>query len=198
MAEAARSPWTIDEFFAWQELQDEKYELVDGQPQLLRSMAGASRGHVRISVNLLGQLYVQLKGSQCQPFHGDGSVNTRPGQIRRPDIGVDCGPFIQNGYVSESPRMVAEVLSPSTRSIDLLRKLEEYKLIPGLQYILLIEPSRPEIAIWRRDGAGPWVYSLVQGIEAAIAMPGIGVVLPMTEIYAGITFAPELRIVKPQ
>lgn len=40
MAEPVGAPWTTDEFFVWQELQAERYELVDGEP--LKMMAGAN------------------------------------------------------------------------------------------------------------------------------------------------------------
>ena len=193
MAEAARKAWTVEEFFDWQEKQDDRYELVDGLP--LRMMAGASAAHVQVSVNVLGQLYIQLRGTGCRPFHGDGSVQTKPGQIRRPDIGVDCSPLIPGSYTSSGPRMVGEVLSPTTRTFDMLRKIEEYKRMTGLQRILLIEPNKPEVAIWARSDAGEWQYSLAEGLAADLAMPEIGVVLKMADIYEGITLPADLQVV---
>ena len=89
MTEAAPRRWTTEEFFAWQELQPDRYELVDGFP--LRMMAGARNVHDDIVVNVLADLRNQLRGRECRPFTGDGSIETTPGQIRRPDIGVDCG-----------------------------------------------------------------------------------------------------------
>src|SRR5215831_4868321 len=41
MTEAAPRKWTIEEFFAWQERQPQRYELVDGFPT--RMMAGAKK-----------------------------------------------------------------------------------------------------------------------------------------------------------
>ena len=193
MAQAARQAWTVEEFFAWQENQVDRYELVDGLP--LRMMAGASAAHVQVSVNVIGQLYIQLRGTRCRPFHGDGSVQTKPGQIRRPDIGVDCSPLIPDSYSSSGPRMVGVVLSPTTRAFDMLRKIEEYKRMAGLQRILLIEPNKPEVAIWVRSDAGEWQYGLSEGLASDIAMPEIGVVLKMADIYEGIALAADLRIV---
>ena len=98
---------TVDEFFAWQESQSERYELVDGQP--LRMMAGAKNVHDDIVVNLVGELREQVRGSGCRPFTGDGSVEPRPGQIRRPDVGVDCGPRDPDGTKAALPKLVVEV-----------------------------------------------------------------------------------------
>src|SRR5450755_1537566 len=122
MAEPAPVRMTIDEFFAWQEGQAERYELVNGQP--LRMMAGAKNLHDDIVVNLIIELGAQLRGGGCRPFTGDGGMETRPGQIRRPDVGVDCGPRDPNGLKAQSPRLVAEVLSPTTRDFDSYEKLD--------------------------------------------------------------------------
>ncbi len=116
MTDMAPRRWTVDEFFAWQEQQAERYELVDGFP--LRMMAGAKNVHDDIVVNVLTELRNQLRGSGCRPFTGDGSVETKPGQIRRLDIGVDCGRRDPNATKASSARVVAEVLSapPSMKS----------------------------------------------------------------------------------
>ena len=86
MAEPVPKPWTIDAFFAWQERQAERYELVGGFP--LRMMAGTRNVHDDIVVNVLAEMRRQLRGGPCRPFTADGSVETLPGQIRRPGLGV--------------------------------------------------------------------------------------------------------------
>src|ERR1700683_3012982 len=95
MAEPAPRGMTVEQFFAWQEGRAERYELVNGQQ--LEMMAGTKNVHDDIVVNLVGELREQVRGSGCRPFTGGGSIETRPGQIRRPDVGVDCGPRDPNG-----------------------------------------------------------------------------------------------------
>src|ERR1700704_5271862 len=63
MTEAAPPPWTIEEFFAWQDKQPERYELVDGFP--VRMMAGAKNVHDDIVVNVRAELRNQLRGGAC-------------------------------------------------------------------------------------------------------------------------------------
>lgn len=189
MAEPALAPWTLDQFFAWQERQEDRYELVNGLP--VKMMAGASNAHVAVSLNIIVSLANQLRGKPCRPFHGDGAVRTKFGNIRRPDIGVDCGPFIPNGYLASAPAMVAEVLSPSTRDFDTFRKVEEYKLIPTLRRILLIDPNRVDIGMWIRGADGEWEHARIEGMAAEIFMPKIGVTLALTEIYDGLPMPAE-------
>lgn len=57
---------TADEFYAWGERQEERYELVDGFPVPQHGMAGASRRHDCITFNVLGELRNRLRGHPCQ------------------------------------------------------------------------------------------------------------------------------------
>ena len=191
MAEPLERAWTVDEFFAWQERQPDRYELVNGRP--LRMMAGAKNVHDDIVVNILAELRNQLRGSPCRPFTGDGAVETYPGQIRRPDVGVDCGRRNPDGYKAEAPRLVAEVLSPSTRDFDSIRKLEEYRSVANLDYILFVEPNEPLVRLWARDGAD-WRESRVTELDARLEFPKLGAALDMRAIYDGVEFSAPPRL----
>jgi Uma2 family endonuclease len=193
MTETAHRRLTIDEFFAWQEKQSDPYELVDGFP--LRMMAGAKNVHDDIVVNVLAELRNQLRGSGCRPFTSDGSVETKPGQIRRPDIGVDCGRRDPNAMKADSPRVVVEVLSPTTRDFDTIGKLVEYQTIDSLEHILVIEPNAPEVIVWVRGADRSWRKSFRAGLDQEVDMPGIGVTLSLAEIYDGVEFPVRPRLV---
>jgi len=66
---------TQDEFFAWQERQDQGYELVDGVPVLpMKMMTDASQAHDRVVVNIIGSLHRQLRGTPCRPTTDDLAV----------------------------------------------------------------------------------------------------------------------------
>jgi Uma2 family endonuclease len=193
MTEAAPRQWTIAEFFAWQDKQPERYELVDGFP--VRMMAGAKNVHDDIVVNVLAELRNQLRGGSCRPFTGDGSVETKPGQIRRPDIGVDCGRRDPNATKATSPVVVVEVLSPTTRDFDTIGKLEEYKLVDSLQRIVVVEPNAPEVIVWVRGDDRSWRKAVHRGLDQEIDMPEIGVTLSLMEIYDEVEFPARPRLV---
>jgi len=193
MTEAAPRKWTIEEFFAWQERQPQRYELVDGFPT--RMMAGAKNVHDDIVVNVLAELRNQLRGGGCRPFTSDGSIETKPGQIRRPDIGVDCGRRDPNATKATSPRVVVEVLSPTTRDFDTIGKLEEYKLVDSLERIVVIEPNAPEVIIWVRGADRSWRKGSHRGLDREIDTPEIGVTLSLAEVYDGVEFPARPRLV---
>jgi len=193
MLDRKPEPMGVEAFLAWAETQAERYELVGGVP--VRMMAGARQVHDDIVVNLLTLLRTLLRGSGCRPFTGDGSVETVPGQIRRPDVGVDCGPRDPDALKAAEPRLVAEVLSPTTRDFDAFAKLAEYKTILSLAHILLIEPNAPEIRSWVRGDDGAWIEARVTGLDTTLDLQALGLRLPLAEIYDGVTFPARPRLV---
>jgi Uma2 family endonuclease len=193
MLDKAQRRMTPEEFYTWQEGMDEKYELVDGFP--VKMMTGASRRHDQIVLNVLAELRNQLRGTNCRGFTADTTVVTMPGTRRRPDAGVECGPLRDNDYAANEPKLVVEVLSPSTREYDLFNKIQEYKGLESLQYVLFIEPHIPQAFLWSRGQDSTWSDTLIEGLEAEIALPGVGVSLKLDDVYAGLTFRPGPRLV---
>ena len=193
MKQRAPTLWTLDAFFAWQEKQQERYELVDGRP--LRLMAGAGKTRNLVAGNIFANLHSQLRNAGCTPFDGDGAVQTRPGQIRRPDAGVDRDPDGGDDCISEAPAVIAEVLSPTTGDFDTYQKLDEYKIIPRLRRIPLVETHRPEATMWTRREDGPWVKSDIEDMDKFIAVPEIGARPAMSDVCSAVAFPPEFRLV---
>jgi Uma2 family endonuclease len=188
MAERLKRKMTIEEFFEWQERQDRNYELVDGVPVLtVKAMTGASARHDTVTVNIIGTLFRHLRGKPCHPRTSDQSVITFRG-TRRPDIAVECGRPDDNSMAMMEPRVVMEVLSPSTTRYDRFQKLEEYKQHDAIRVILLVDTELPRVTVWRRDEAGAWTVSETAGIEASIELPEIEAVLQLSDIYLDLAF----------
>jgi Uma2 family endonuclease len=127
MSEAGRI-MTAEAFLDWCLGQEGRWELVDGVPV---AMAGAKQVHDRVVVNALLALGGQLRGGPCRPTTGDVAIGIPNGNIRRPDLGVDCGRFEPESLTATDPRLVIEVLSPSTRTFDAIGKLWDYRQVPG-------------------------------------------------------------------
>ncbi len=192
-------PWTLDEFFAWQERQSERYELVDGFPRRHRMMAGAGNRHDDIVVNIIGDLKAKLRGTPCRPFTADGSVKTGSDRIRRPDVGVDCGKREPRGHHAAIPVVVFEVLSPSTRSSDLLVKDAEYRKLPSLRHIVYVEQDVAEaLHWWRRTGDEEWELTALAGLEAVVDLAAIEAALTLRDVYDGLDIAePSSKLPPP-
>lgn len=99
--QAKLSYYTAEEYLAMERASEEKYEYLDGQ---IFAMAGELPSHGRISVNLIGELYAQLKGTPCELFAKDTKVRSGPDPrpiwplkdlFSYPDIVILCG---KGGY----------------------------------------------------------------------------------------------------
>ncbi|WP_396594238.1 Uma2 family endonuclease [Brevundimonas sp. R86498] len=187
---AALKLMTPDAFLDWCQYQEDRWELVDGMP---RMMTGATRRHDRIVVNLIIDLGNKLRGKPCQPNTADVAARMLHGNVRRPDVTVDCASVPDKSLSSTAPTVFFEVLSPSTRTIDLLRKAEEFKQTPTLRHIVIIEPDRPQVLLWSRsDEADPWVDRDIEGVDGIVPLTAIDVTLPMTAIYEGVRFETDV------
>ena len=174
MSHATRGWLTEAEFFAWAEQQDFRHELVDGQPQ---AMVGATRRHDRIVANTAAI-----------------AIRIPNGNIRYPDVSVDCGRFLDEDRAADAPVLVVEVLSRSTSAFDQSRKLEEYKSVPALLHVLIADPSRPRVIAHRR-GASGWEADFAEGTEATARLDALDLSLRLAEIYEGLEFRPVPRLV---
>lgn len=191
MSEQAVRRMSQDEFLEWCQFQDATFELVDGVPV---AMAGAKRAHDRVVVNAIRSLGNQLEGNPCQPFSDDTAVSIPNGNTRRPDVGIDCGRFDPDALAVDLPRLVIEVLSPTTRTLDMFDKLDEYKTIPGLGHIILIDPDAPQAIHWWRASDQIWQHARHEGLDAEIAILDLEVTLALRTLYAGLTFRPRPRL----
>jgi len=190
MGEQLRKKMTVEEFFEWQQGQDKNYELVDGIPVLtVKAMTGASDRHDAITVNAIVSLGGRLRGKPCQPRTQDRAVRTFRG-TRRPDVLVECGKPDRKSWEAADPRVIIEVLSPSTTRYDRFQKLEEYKLLPAVKVILLVDTEAPRVTVWRRGETG-WGYDDLAGLDSMVSLPEIDAELPLAELYADLSFEPD-------
>ncbi|RLA25602.1 MAG: Uma2 family endonuclease [Gammaproteobacteria bacterium] len=138
---------SIEEYLKDELTRKVKHELIDGQ---IYAMAGASANHERISGNILAEFNHHLKTSLCEPFGSDMKVKTGS-RFFYPDVIVDCQFDESSPFYTETPVIIVEVLSKSTRRIDETTKRFSYINIPGLQEYVLIEQDIVDIEVIRRS-----------------------------------------------
>ena len=193
MSEPAESRMSVEEFLEWGLRQELRYELVHGVPI---AMTGARQRHDRIVMNAQAALHPQLRGSGCRNFSADIAVRVPNGNIRRPDLGIDCGAFDEAATTAGAPFLLLDVLSPSTRETDMIRKLEEYKSIPALAHIVFVDNEQREVLHWSRATGGEWRYQVFESADDPVTFPEIGCVLTLRDLYDGLTFRSLPRLVR--
>jgi Uma2 family endonuclease len=184
---------TPDQFFAWVVGREGRFELVEGEVVM---MAGAGRRHDSIVVNLTAAVHAQIRGGPCQTFTSDTYVSTAPSSRRMADLGVDCGKPAEDSLTADQPALVIEVLSPTTGGFDVTIKLAEYQSLPSMDYILLVDTEMPTVHLYLRDRDGRWQDRVVRGLDAAIELPKLNVVLQLADIYDGLQFRERPRLVE--
>ena len=164
-----------------------KHEYVDG---CMRAMTGATNRHNRIATNTLIALGKQLEGKPCQVFNSDTKLKIQRGVstwFYYPDAMVVCDENPENDNFQQVPILIVEVLSKSTRAIDLDEKLNNYLSITSLQYFLLLEQVKPQAIVMRRNENG-FLRQTYEGLDATIQLENIECVLKLSELYARVTF----------
>jgi Uma2 family endonuclease len=187
MATAAKRLLSVEEFleleFRFDEDVSPRIELDNGK---ILAMAGGSGLHSTIQGNIFGALMQRLKGSGCRPHGPDMGVRTHDLSLRYPDVSVFCGhqnPEDAKLRYYSDPKLVVEVLSPSTRRKDQGIKLTEYRAVPSLEAILYVDPDAQEIRLSTRTKLGGWQdHDLVKGED--VELGALNVTLGWQEIFA--------------
>jgi Uma2 family endonuclease len=187
MAQTYVSPMTIEQFLEWQFEQDERYELIDGYP--VKLMTGATDFHDRVVTNIIGALHAQLRGTRCRVATADLAVRTRIRSMRRGDVVVTCAPLRGDLMEAQDPRLIVEVLSKSNTGVDWERKLEEYRRLTGLAYLLLADSRVQAASLFTRNGDS-WDVTDADTLEVVFQLPEIGCTLAMRDIYEDLTLPP--------
>lgn len=177
-----RKPMTMPEFLEWESRQDFRYEFDGFQPV---AMTGGTRAHATIQRNLAVSLSGRLRGKPCNFLGSDLKIEAA-GRIRYPDGLVVCSPGPNTSTVVTDPIAVFEILSESTSSTDRIEKHAEYRATPSIQRYVILEQDRIAATVFARAG-GDWVgHFFLDG--AILAMPEIGIDVPLAEFYDGLVF----------
>jgi len=180
---------SVDAYLKAEELSLTRSEYING---LIRAMTGATNRHNTVSVNIVVSLGRQLKGQNCRPFNSDTKIRVRKGEgtcFYYPDASVVCESNRATETFQDKPVVVMEVLSPSTRAIDLDEKLTAYLSIESLQATILLEQDKPFAIVMRRTPSG-FLREVYEGLASTIELPTIGCSLSLEEVYSGVDFTP--------
>ena len=185
--------YTLAEYFELERTSAEKHEYVDGE---ILIMAGGSENHSLIITNTIRSIGNRLQGKPCRVYESNLRIRIpRTPLYVYPDVSIICGPTKRDhddptGNSFTNPRLVIEVLSPSTELYDRGRKFERYMQLESLEeYVLVSQETARVESFWRREG-GSWLLTPVSGIEGAAKLRSLDIELPLREIYAGVEFPP--------
>jgi len=187
-------------FLAWEALQPERHEYVDGQVYPKTGALGAQDtiahntvAHNTITLNAYASLRPALKGTPCRIYCMDLKLRVNDkGDFLYPDLMVTCDardrPSVEDRFISH-PWLIAEVLSDSTAAYDRGRKFELYRGVATLTHYLLIEQDRPHADLFFKNEQGQWVLQALTA-DDAIEIERLGQPWPVATLFEEVDFTP--------
>lgn len=174
---------TLAEYLDWENQQPDKNEFYRGE---VFAMVGARRVHGCIVSNLNRRLAEQLDGSPCRVFTEGMKLQIADDAIFYPDLLVTCDRAdLATDMIFRSPRLVIEVLSPSTQAYDRGLKFAVYRRLPSLQEFVLVDPDTRRVEAFRRNAQDQWVlHDMSDG--ALFEAASIGCKVPMDQVFDGV------------
>ena len=142
--------YTVDDYYTLPD--DVRVELIDG---VFYDMASPSPVHQMIITQTAKQIGSSLdkSGGECEVFVSPLDVQFATDNVRdllQPDLLIVCEQkkyLNETGKILGAPDMVMEVLSPSTRGKDRVRKLKKY-MVEGVKEYWIVDPEAAEIQVY--------------------------------------------------
>jgi Uma2 family endonuclease len=170
---------SVEEWRAVLQRSGVKYEYHDGW---LLAMAGGTLDHATIAINAIRALQDALGESPCRVYSGDAAARLTPSEYRFPDVSVTCDEHDRGALTEvQSPRVVAEVLSPSTETIDRTTTFTLYRACPSIQEYVLVATDYQAVEVYRR-AVPRWTYEWY-GPTDRFELESIGVQLRVADLY---------------
>ena len=174
---------TFEAYLAWESEQPEKYEFHRGE---IFAMVGGRRVHGVVVSNLSRLLGNELQGSPCRVFSEGMKVQPADDTILYPDVFVTCDPGdLRTEMIFQAPKLVIEVLSPSTQAYDRSHKFALYRRMASLQEYALVDPDTRRIEVFRIGGNGLWVLHDMSELPV-LTLASVACDVKMADVFDGV------------
>lgn len=181
-----------EEYLEFERESENRHEFLDGD---LYAMAGESLSHSRVCINLAREVGNKLKGMPCEPLSPNMKVRTSNASLfAYPDLTIVCGePMFHDTKkdVLVNPRVIFEVLSPSTEVYDRTTKFMRYRM--GNETLIdyvLVSQEKPFVEHFTRQADGDWRYRSYSSLTDSFEIESVECSLSLAEIYDRVEFEP--------
>jgi Uma2 family endonuclease len=191
MTQVANRSYTYEEYLALEEVATEKHEYYQGE---IVTMSGGSHPHNVVAMNISAFLHSALRAHPCFVYASDMRVRIEAADYSGyGDAMVICGEvefYKERTDVVTNPLLIAEVLSPSTRSFDRFAKFEFYRYLPSFEHYLIVDPERAYVEYHQKTG-DYWLSRYFNQIEQVVnlQLPHGEVALLLSLIYEKVQVA---------
>ena len=185
MAQAAHQPtFSANDYLAWEPTQLDRHEYLDGE---VFAMAGAEDRHVTVAMNIGFAVRQHLSGSPCRTYMSDmrlfvAAVNS----YFYPDVLVTCSAHdLASPKAKTEPKLIIEVLSPSTAAYDRGLKFSHYRTLASLEEYALIDLDTRITDCYRKGPDGLWVLHPFARDES-VELSSVSLILSAAQLFADV------------
>jgi Uma2 family endonuclease len=179
---APKTGFTASDYLAWEPAQAERHEFLDGE---VFAMAGAEDRHVTVAGNLYIALRQHLGGSPCRTYMSDMRLHVAAANSYfYPDMLVTCSALdLASAMVKTEPKLIVEVLSPSTAAYDRGLKFSHYRRLASLEEFVLVDLDTRTTDCYRKGADGLWVlHPFARG--EAVTLASVALELSAAQLFA--------------
>jgi Uma2 family endonuclease len=185
MGQVAKTPvFTAEDYLAWESAQLDRHEFLDGE---VFALAGAEDRHVTVSMNIAFALRQHLSGSPCRTYMSDMRLHiAAANSYFYPDVLVTCSALdLASALVKTEPKLIIEVLSPSTAAYDRGLKFSHYRSLASLEEYVLIDLDTRSTDDYHKGADGLWVlHPFARGESVSLA--SVALELSAAQLFADV------------
>lgn len=177
---------SVADYLQFESTSNVKHEYRAGE---VYAMAGATDAHNTIAGNLFVFLRNYVRGSGCRVYMSDMKARIeRSNCFYYPDLLVTCDPRDRETTTYKcSPKLIVEVLSPSTEAFDRGDKFADYQTLESLEEYVLISTSRQRVDCFRRSPEGVWTLQFYLPNAEVLPLQSIGLEVRLSDLYEDVT-----------
>lgn len=172
------------EYLRQEQLELHKHQWIDGE---VFAMVGGTPEHARLQARLIRLIGNAIDGGPCEVFTTDLRIRSRATNMATyADITVVCGPLerdLEDHDAVTNPKLVIEVLSPTTERFDRGDKALHYRRIASVREYVLVAQDAARIEVFRRSEDGSWRF-FEAGPGESVRFESIGCTIAVDDVYA--------------
>ena len=147
--------------------ENERAELLDG---VIYNLAAPSRIHQKISFNIARKIadHIESKSLPCEVYPAPFAVFLDEYNYFEPDISIICDRNrLSDRGCEGAPDWIIEIVSPSSASMDYLKKLNKYQA-SGVRLYWIVNPDTKTVSVYEFQNDKSMQYSFSDPVSVSI------------------------------
>ncbi|WP_254563518.1 Uma2 family endonuclease [Oscillatoria sp. HE19RPO] len=159
-----------------------KHQYINGE---VLAMAGTTDSHNTIAGNLFALIRSHLRGTDCRLYFADVKAYLEQRNcFYYPDLMVTCDSNDRkNSTYKRFPKLIVEVLSPSTEAFDRGDKFNDYQTLNSLEEYVLVNTKHQRVEVFRKTEGGGWLFQTYTPTEELFTLHSLNLTVSLDEVY---------------